>query len=98
MPSIGICFRFYTQMRVQKKNKAFAYKTENSLHNSVCNDQQTYSNDSINGTGLITLQQSYWSMYLEGIKQQKILPISAYSARKVQSAAVHHILWSFFIN
>ena len=23
---IGTCFRFYTQMRVEKKNKAFAYK------------------------------------------------------------------------
>ena len=34
MPSIGTCFRFYTQMRVQKKTKAFAYKTYNSLHNS----------------------------------------------------------------
>ena len=26
MPSIGTCFRFYTQMRVEKTNKAFAYK------------------------------------------------------------------------
>ena len=23
---IGTCFRFYTQMRVEKKNKAFAYR------------------------------------------------------------------------
>ena len=26
MPYIGTCFRFYTQMRVQKKTKAFAYR------------------------------------------------------------------------
>ena len=26
MPSIGTCFRFYKQMQVEKKNKAFAYK------------------------------------------------------------------------
>ena len=26
MPYIGTCFRFYTQMRVQKQNKAFAYR------------------------------------------------------------------------
>ena len=26
MPYIGTCFRFYTQMRVQKNNKAFAYR------------------------------------------------------------------------
>ena len=26
MPYIGTCFRFYTQMQVQKNNKAFAYR------------------------------------------------------------------------
>ena len=26
MPYIGACFRFYTQIRVEKKNKAFAYR------------------------------------------------------------------------
>ena len=26
MPYIGTCFRFYTQLRVQKQNKAFAYR------------------------------------------------------------------------
>ena len=26
MPYIGTCFRFYMQMRVQKNNKAFAYR------------------------------------------------------------------------
>ena len=26
MPSIGTCFRFYTQMRVEKTHKAFAYR------------------------------------------------------------------------
>ena len=26
MPYIGTCFRFYTQMRVEKRNKAFAYR------------------------------------------------------------------------
>ena len=26
MPYTGTCFRFYTQMRVEKKNKAFAYR------------------------------------------------------------------------
>ena len=27
MPSIGTCFKFYTEMRVDQKNKAFAYRS-----------------------------------------------------------------------
>ena len=43
---IGTCFRFYTQMRVEKKNKAFAYRVPigdyNYLQCNVCfNDDKS---------------------------------------------------------
>ena len=36
MPPIGTCFRFYTQIRVQKKKKHLHIKFIVTSHNSVC--------------------------------------------------------------
>ena len=38
MPSIGTCFRFYTQMRVQKKTKHLHVEFIVTSHNSVVVD------------------------------------------------------------
>ena len=49
MPYIGTCFRFYTQMRVQTKNKAFAYRiyshfTQQCTNNGLRQQQQKIKN------------------------------------------------------
>ena len=39
MPSLGTCFRFYTQMRVEKK-KAFAYRIHSHFTQQCESNQQ----------------------------------------------------------